>query len=435
MESISGLNRALVQAGRLSLAEVEKIQQDTHARASTFVYQLIQSQKMTALEVTMFASRAFGFPWMDVDLLNTEHLPLELIDKDVALSRRILALHRRGNKLQVLVSDPTQSSVFHAITFKTGLGIEPIVAEDDKLDVLLRRLYANAAAENLYETVDDEALASDDTLSAEEVVSDDDQDQIPAEDDAPVVKFLHQILLDAIKQEASDIHFEPYEKFYRIRYRIDGELREVSRPPGNIKERLAARIKVLSRLDISERRVPQDGRMKLQIGGGRRVDFRVSTLPTLFGEKIVMRILERSAASLDIEALGLEDSQKNALLEAIHRPYGMVLVTGPTGSGKTVSLYTCLNILNKPSINISTAEDPAEINLPGVNQISLNEKAGLTFSSCFAFFSAARSRHHHGWRNSGFWKRQILPSKLHRRAILCFLLCIPIQPQRPLPVF
>lgn len=381
MEGVSGLSRALVQAGRLSRAEAEQLNQDAHAAGSTFIHQLIQARKMTAIETASFASEAFGFPWVDVDSLSLEHVSTDWVDRDVALGRKILPYYKKGNKLQVLVSDPTQSSTFHAITFKTGLNIEPLIVEENKLDRLLQKLYGrtNKLLEDMNDGMDLDIQANlDDGQQS--------NDTSPQEDDAPVVKFLYQILANAVQQGASDIHFEPYEKFYRIRYRIDGQLKEVSQPPISIRERLAARIKVLSRLDISEKRVPQDGRMKIVLDKARKIDFRVSTLPTLFGEKIVMRVLEQSAASLDIDALGLEPEQKTILLEAIGRPYGMVLVTGPTGSGKTVSLYTCLNILNDPDTNISTAEDPAEINLPGINQVNVNEKAGLTFASALKSF-------------------------------------------------
>jgi type IV pilus assembly protein PilB len=385
MEGVSGLSRALVQAGRLSRTEAEQLVQEAHSSGSTFIHQLVRSKRMSSIETALFASEAFGFPLVDVEALSLTHISEEWIDKDTALQRKIFPYYKKANKLYVLVSDPTQSSTFHAITFKTGLSVEPLVVEEHKLENLLQTFY-NATKNALDAISDDEITQLDVINDGESNITGGGNSQIPQEDDAPIVKFLYQILLNAIKQGASDIHFEPYEKFYRIRYRIDGQLKEISQPPTSIKDRLAARIKVLSRLDISEKRVPQDGRMKIQMDKGRMVDFRVSTLPTLFGEKIVMRILEQSAATLDIDALGMEPSQKEALLEAIHRPYGMVLVTGPTGSGKTVSLYTCLNILNDPDTNISTAEDPAEINLPGINQVNVNEKAGLTFAAALKSF-------------------------------------------------
>jgi type IV pilus assembly protein PilB len=260
------------------------------------------------------------------------------------------------------------------------MSIEPIVVEEDKLNAALDRALERSDT-TLKQLIDDD-LSLEFAGQDQDVQSDASADV----DDAPVVKFIQKVMLDAINDGASDIHFEPYEKYYRIRFRVDGELREVTQPPLVLKEKIASRIKVISRLDISEKRVPQDGRMKLVLSKSRAIDFRVSTLPTLHGEKLVLRILDPSSAMLGIEALGYEPDQKDALLDAISRPYGMILVTGPTGSGKTVSLYTCLNMLNKPGVNISTAEDPAEINLPGVNQVNINEKVGLTFAAALRSF-------------------------------------------------
>jgi type IV pilus assembly protein PilB len=290
-------------------------------------------------------------------------------------------LFQRGNRLFIAISDPTNRTAMDQIKFQTGLQVEPVVVEDSKLGSLIGKL-VSAAANNLKDLVSDEMVG--DLAEAEPEA----QSESPAVeiDDAPVVKYIQKILIDAINSGASDIHFEPYEKFYRIRYRMDGELYEMAQPPLAIKEKIASRIKVISKLDISEKRVPQDGRMKLVLAKNRAIDFRVSTLPTLWGEKLVLRILDPSSATLGIEALGYEPDQKEALLNAVQRPYGMVLVTGPTGSGKTVSLYTCLNILNQPGINISTAEDPAEINLPGINQVNVNDKAGLTFAAALKSF-------------------------------------------------
>jgi type IV pilus assembly protein PilB len=291
-------------------------------------------------------------------------------------SQRVVALAKRGNKVSVAISDPTNTQALDQIKFQTEMTVEPVIVEHNHLLQLIEKL-GQSADDNLKDLIgddlenidfaEDEAAVAADLATAADV------------DDAPIVKFLQKILTDAIKLGASDLHFEPFEKFYRIRFRVDGVLREVAQPPLAIKEQLASRIKVISKLDISEKRVPQDGRMKLVMSKTRSIDFRVSTLPTLFGEKIVMRILDGSQAQMGIESLGYDADQKETLMTAIHRPYGMVLVTGPTGSGKTVSLYTCLNILNKPGINIATAEDPAEITLPGVNQVNVNDRAGLTF--------------------------------------------------------
>ncbi|OWY37609.1 type IV-A pilus assembly ATPase PilB [Xenophilus sp. AP218F] len=378
---ISGLGRALVQHNVLLQQDADAILRQAGTSHISFVEQLILSKKMSALDIAVFASRTFGYPLLDMHAIDAEQLPKGMVDDELIASRRLLPLLKRGNKLYIGTSDPTQTSAYHAITFKTGLSVEIVVVEDDKLGKLLGK-YKDDSGSALKE------LENEDFGDLEFADPDAQPDAGPQVevDDAPVVKFIHKVLLDAINGGASDIHFEPYEKFYRIRYRVDGELKEISQPPLMLKEKIASRIKVISRLDISEKRVPQDGRMKLVISKTRAIDFRVSTLPTLFGEKIVMRILDSSAASLDIEQLGFEAEQKRLLLDCIARPYGMVLVTGPTGSGKTVSLYTCLNILNKPDINISTAEDPVEINLPGINQVNVNERAGLTFASALKAF-------------------------------------------------
>nr|WP_294866135.1 type IV-A pilus assembly ATPase PilB [uncultured Pseudogulbenkiania sp.] len=379
---VSGLGRALVQHNSLLLQDAEAIQRQAQSSSISFVEQLILSKKMSSLEVATFASQVFGFPLLDLAAIEPEQLPQGLVDEDLISSRRLLPLYKRGSRLFIGTSDPTQTSAFHAITFKTSLSVEVVVVEDDKLGKLIGS-YQAGGAEAIKALVDEDfgdLEFADPDAEPEKTVA---QTEV---DDAPVVKFIHKVLLDAINGGASDVHFEPYEKYYRIRYRVDGVLKEVAQPPLLLKEKIASRIKVISRLDISEKRVPQDGRLKLVLSKTRAIDFRVSTLPTLFGEKIVMRILDQSAATLNIEQLGFEPEQKAMLLEAISRPYGMVLVTGPTGSGKTVSLYTCLNILNKPDTNISTAEDPVEINLPGINQVNVNERAGLTFSSALKAF-------------------------------------------------
>ncbi|UTH72262.1 type IV-A pilus assembly ATPase PilB [Chromobacterium sp. IIBBL 290-4] len=378
---ISGLGRALIQHNALPQQEADAIQRHAAAGNVSFVEQLILSKKMTAQEIAMFASRIFGYPLLDMSSLDVDQLPKGLVDDDLIASRRLLPLLKRGNKLYIGTSDPTQTSAYHAITFKTGLTVEIVVVEDDKLSKVLGRYQDNSTS--ALKELENEDFGDLEFADPDAQVDSGPQVEV---DDAPVVKFIHKMLLDAIAGGASDIHFEPYEKYYRIRYRVDGVLKEVAQPPLLLKEKIASRIKVISKLDISEKRVPQDGRLKLVLSKSRAIDFRVSTLPTLFGEKIVMRILDSSAASLDIEQLGFEPEQKALLLSAIARPYGMVLVTGPTGSGKTVSLYTCLNILNKPDLNIATAEDPVEINLPGINQVNVNEKAGLTFAFALKAF-------------------------------------------------
>jgi type IV pilus assembly protein PilB len=323
---------------------------------------------------------SFGGSRQPVD---PQRLPKGLLDPKLCNAYRVIPLAKKSNRLIVATADPSDQEAAEKIKFATQLGIEWVIAEYDKLMKLVEAA-GTSAAESIDNIVgndfdfDESSLEEADTDSAEEAVSE--------VDDAPVVKFLHKMLVDAFNMRASDLHFEPYEFTYRVRFRIDGELREIATPPIAIKEKLASRIKVISRLDISEKRVPQDGRMKLKVAPNRIIDFRVSTLPTLFGEKIVIRILDPSSAKVGIDALGYEADEKARLLRAIERPYGMILVTGPTGSGKTVSLYTCLNLLNKPGVNISTAEDPSEINLPGVNQVNVNEKAGLTFAAALKSF-------------------------------------------------
>jgi len=379
---LSGLARAMVQAGRLKEAEAEAFMAQANEKGTTFIEQVIAGKRADARDIAVFAGETFGYPVLDLSAFEESHIPATAIDRKLIAAHRVIPLNKRGNRLAVAISDPTNLRALDEIRFQTGLAVDPVVVEEPKLAPLVLKhaespedSLKNFASDDLnLEFADEEAQAKADDAASVEV------------DDAPVVKFIQKILLDAINDGASDIHFEPYEKFYRIRYRTDGELREVATPPLAIKEKVASRIKVISRLDISEKRVPQDGRMKLVLSKNRAIDFRVSTLPTLHGEKIVMRILDPTSATLGIEALGYEAEQKEALLHAIHRPYGMVLVTGPTGSGKTVSLYTCLNILNKPGINISTAEDPAEINLAGINQVNVNDKAGLTFSAALKSF-------------------------------------------------
>ncbi len=373
--SFSALGRALVQQGKLVQADANAIQSEAAKAGVSFVQQLIASRKLSARDVSLFAAQTFGYPLLDLNAVDVDQLPLNLIDSKIVTNHRVIALGKRGNRVFVAMSDPSNEQVLQEVKFATGMTMEPVVVEDDKLSSIVRKLTDSSA-----KAID---IATEDVdLSGIEVTDAEAQPEAPTEevDDAPVVKYVTKILLDAINGGASDIHFEPYEKYYRIRYRMDGILYDVAQPPLAIKEKIASRIKVVSRLDIAEKRVPQDGRMKMVLSKTRAIDFRVSTLPTLFGEKICMRILDPSSATLGIDALGYEPDQKEALMEAIGRPYGMVLVTGPTGSGKTVSLYTCLNILNKPGINISTAEDPAEINLPGINQVNMNDKAGLTFS-------------------------------------------------------
>ena len=372
---LSGLARALVQAGQLKEVEAEQLLSQASSAKISLIEQIILSQKASAANIARFIADTFGYPLLDLAAFDEAHIPENAIDRKLIATHKVIPLNKRGNRLSVAIADPTNLRALDEIRFQTGLTVDPIVVEHSKLAPLVTK-YSESASDALknlasddinLDFLDEDSAAKADETSGQEI------------DDAPVVKFIQKMLLDAINDGASDIHFEPYEKFYRIRFRVDGILREIATPPTAIKEKIASRIKVISRLNIAEKRVPQDGRMRLILSKNRAIDFRVSTLPTLQGEKIVLRILDPTSATLGIEALGYEPEQKAALLDAVNRPYGMVLVTGPTGSGKTVSLYTCLNILNKDGVNISTAEDPAEINLPGVNQVNIDDRAGLTF--------------------------------------------------------
>jgi type IV pilus assembly protein PilB len=382
---LSPLSRALVQQGRLMQADANAIQAEAKKNNVTFIEQLVASKKVAARDIAAFAANTFGVPMVDLAAIDTDQLPTAALDTKLVASKRVIPLYKRGNRLFLGMSDPTSEQLLSELKFATGSIVEPVVVEEDKLAGLIKR-YGESSAKALDQMIGDETALGDIDLGGGDEAQVETGGTVDEIDDAPVVKYVQKVLIDAINGGASDIHFEPYEKFYRIRYRQDGILYDVAQPPLAIKEKIASRIKVISKLDISEKRVPQDGRMKLKLSPTRAIDFRVSTLPTLFGEKICMRILDPSSATLGIDALGYEKEQKEALLHAIARPYGMVLVTGPTGSGKTVSLYTCLNILNKPGINISTAEDPAEINLPGINQVNVNDKAGLTFAAALKAF-------------------------------------------------
>jgi type IV pilus assembly protein PilB len=381
--ALPGLGRALVQAGKLPQRSAEEIFRKAQTNRTSFIAELTGSGAVSAFDLAHTMSTAFGAPLLDLDAIDTQRLPKGLLDAKICSEIRCVVLSKRNNRLIVAAADPSDQQAAEKIKFSTQMGVDWVIAEYDKLTKMVES-QATTASEAMDSIIGDDFEF--DEGSMEQSVVDDEDKATPDVDDAPVVKFLHKMLLDAIGARASDLHFEPYEHVYRVRFRVDGELREIASPPVAIKEKLASRIKVISRMDISEKRVPQDGRMKLKIGPDRVIDFRVSTLPTLFGEKIVIRILDPSSARLGIDALGYEPEEKKRLLTAIERPYGMILVTGPTGSGKTVSLYTCLNLLNKPGVNISTAEDPAEINLPGVNQVNVNEKAGLTFAAALKSF-------------------------------------------------
>lgn len=379
---LTGLARTLVTQTWLTESEAEGIWSKASASGDGFIAELLKGKRYKALQIAELAASTFGYPLLDLNAVDPDMLPQGVLDAKISRKRRMVALYKRGNKLFVGMSDPTNQMGLDEVKFQTGMVVEPVVVEDDKLARLIEK--AADAVDNTMAVLNAEDLNLEfaDEEAAAEVTGTGGIDI----DDAPVVRYLQKIMLDAINMGASDIHLEPYEKYYRIRYRRDGVLYEVAQPPLAIKDKVASRIKVIARMDIAEKRVPQDGRIKMVLSKSRSIDFRVSSLPTLYGEKIVMRILDPTSAQLGVDALGYETWQKEILLNAVQRPYGMVLVTGPTGSGKTVSLYTCLNILNKPDVNISTAEDPVEIQLPGVNQVNINDRAGLTFSAALKAF-------------------------------------------------
>jgi type IV pilus assembly protein PilB len=378
--SLSGVARVLVHAGKLSAKTAEELVKGAKDKKSSFIASVIGAGAVAPADLAHTLSSALALPLLDLAAIDVQKLPKGVIDGKLAAQYQVVVLGKRGNRLFIGGADPTDQEAVERIKFATQLSPEWVIVEHDKLAKILEST-GTSAAESL------EALSSGDFEFdvTDDVTSPQESEATPDVEDAPVVRFLQKMLIDAINARASDLHFEPYEYHYRVRFRVDGELREITQPPIAIKDKLSSRIKVISRLDIAEKRVPQDGRMKLKFGN-KAIDFRVSTLPTLFGEKIVIRILDPSSAKLGIEALGYEKIEKDRLLKCIQRPYGMILVTGPTGSGKTVSLYTCLNILNQPGVNIATVEDPAEINLPGINQVNVNDKAGLNFAVALKSF-------------------------------------------------
>ncbi|NNF50899.1 MAG: type IV-A pilus assembly ATPase PilB [Gammaproteobacteria bacterium] len=381
--ALSGLPRRLVHDGIIDEAVVYDAQDAAKKSKTAFVKHLINNNLAAARDIAIAASHEFGTPLLDIAAFELDMDVVKLVSEDLLNKHRVLPLVKRGKKLFVAVSDPTDLQALDEIKFQTGFSVEAIVVEEDKLEESVK-----AAVEQLDTSMtnfdDDFDLENLEITGGDEGVNDEmTRDDV---DDAPVVRFVNKIMLDAINGGASDIHFEPYEKIYRIRVRQDGVLHEVAQPPVTLAGKLAARLKVMSRMDIAERRVPQDGRIKMRLSKNRAIDFRVNTCPTLFGEKIVLRILDPSSAQMGIESLGYEDFQREIYEEFLAKPYGMILVTGPTGSGKTVSLYTGLNILNTADRNISTAEDPSEINLVGVNQVNVNPRVGLTFASALKAF-------------------------------------------------
>ncbi len=379
--SLSGVARVLVNAGKLSAKTAQDLAKGARERKTSFVTAVVAAGAVKPDELAHTLASALALPLLDLNAVDVQKLPRNLVDQKIASQYQLMVLGKRGNRLFIGAADPTDQEAVERIKFATQLTPEWVIVEYDKL---MRQMESqNTSANEVLET-----LASSDfdfDVTDEEATPAESADVATEVEDAPVVRFLQKMLIDAINMRASDLHFEPYEYHYRVRFRIDGELREITQPPVAIKDKLASRIKVISRMDIAEKRVPQDGRMKLKFGT-KAIDFRVSTLPTLFGEKVVIRILDSSSAKMGIEALGYEKIEKDRLISAISRPYGMILVTGPTGSGKTVSLYTCLNILNQPGVNIATVEDPAEINLPGINQVNVNDRAGLTFAAALRSF-------------------------------------------------
>ncbi|MDT8404338.1 type IV-A pilus assembly ATPase PilB [Sulfuriflexus sp.] len=380
--ALSGLARRLVFDGLLAEADAAAAHDAALKNKIPFVTHLVTNKILDSLNIANAASQEFGVPLFDISTMDMEAAATALVDEKLVRQHHALPLFKRGNRLYVAVSDPTNLQALDEIKFHVGASTEPVLVEDDKLSKAID--HAMEAHDTSLSDLGDTDLDDLDITSGDETPQDDSSDADV--DDTPVVRFVNKVLLDAINKGASDIHFEPYEKTYRVRFRQDGILREVASPPVNLGSRLCARLKVMSRLDTSERRIPQDGRMKMNLSKNRSIDFRVNTCPTLFGEKIVMRILDSGSAKLGIDVLGYEEDQKALYMQALAKPDGMILVTGPTGSGKTVSLYTGLNILNTEDRNISTAEDPAEINLPGINQVNVNNKVGLTFASALRAF-------------------------------------------------
>jgi len=381
--NLSGLPRRLVQDGIITEAVVQEATAAARKEKLGLVAYLVANEKADSRAIAVAASHEFGVPLLDLDSIDIELETLRAVDQKLVSKHRVLPLIKRGKKLFLGISDPTNLQAIDDVKFQTTLRIETVVVEEAKLEERITK--ALEAVDTTMSALDDEDL---DLENLDVMGGDDDPDELSRDDidDAPVVRFVNKVLLDAIKRGASDVHFEPYEKIFRVRTRLDGVLSEVAQPPVALANKVCARLKVMSRMDIAERRVPQDGRIKMRLSKRRAIDFRVNSCPTLFGEKIVLRILDPSSAKMGIDALGYDEHQKALYLKHLNKPYGMILVTGPTGSGKTVSLYTGLNILNTIDRNISTAEDPAEISLPGVNQVNVNPKVGLTFASALKAF-------------------------------------------------
>jgi len=381
---LSGLSRRLVADGLLTETDAQSALEHALKSKIPYVTYLVQQNLVTDTAIALSASEEFGVPLFDLDAIDNDSTPKGLVSEKLVRKHHALPLFKRGNRLYLGVADPTNLQALDEIKFHTGISTETIIVEEGKLARAIEKTLEAQEAASALGDLSDGDLEALDISAGEAPKSDEDRDS--EVDDAPIVRFVNKVLLDAISKGASDVHFEPYEKIYRVRFRLDGILHEIASPPVTLGNRLASRLKVMSRLDISERRIPQDGRVKMSLSRNRSIDFRVSTCPTLFGEKVVLRILDPTSAQIGIDALGFEERQRELFLNAVHKPQGMVLVTGPTGSGKTVSLYTALNILNTPDKNISTVEDPVEIYLQGINQVNINPKAGLDFASALRAF-------------------------------------------------
>ena len=380
---LTGLARRLVSDGLLAENDAIRAQEEALKKRQPLVSYLVENKLLGSQEIANTACYEFGVPLFDLSVMDIEAAPIHLVDEKLIRQHHALPLFKRGNRLFVACSDPTNLQALDEIKFHTGVTTEPILVEEDKLNEIIDK-----AMDTMDTSMTDLLDADLDNLDISAGEDDEKKGDISDSDidDAPVVRFVNKILLDAINRGASDIHIEPYEKLFRVRVRLDGVLHEVAAPPVGLANRITARLKVMSRMDIAERRIPQDGRIKMKLSKNRAIDFRVNTCPTLYGEKIVLRILDPSSAQLGIDQLGYEEAQKELYLSALKKPYGMILVTGPTGSGKTVSLYTGLNILNTIDRNISTCEDPVEINVPGINQCNMNTKTGFTFASALRAF-------------------------------------------------
>ena len=380
--TFGGLAQQLTHAGIVSEANMQTAQTESKQQQLSLVSYLVEHNMANAYQLAQLMSQSFGDPLFDLNVLSDDVIPKDLVDEKIVRKFNALPIFNRGQRLFVALSDPTRIDAIDAIAFNSRLSVETVVVEEDKLKKRIDSVYADTMQSF------DSFADSDLSVDFEDTEEGDSGETTLADgvDEAPVVKFVNKMLVDAIRMGASDLHFEPYEKSYRVRFRVDGVMEKVANPPIQLAGKIAARLKVMSQMDISERRIPQDGRIKLKLSKNKAIDFRVNSLPTLFGEKVVLRILDPSAAKLGIDALGYEPDQKEMFLEALHKPQGMLLITGPTGSGKTVSLYTGLNILNTGATNISTAEDPVEINLEGINQVNVNSKVGLTFSNALKSF-------------------------------------------------